>query len=91
MMQRSFIGTSREQMLLLPESLENYVGPRNPVRFIEEFVNELDLRDAGFFRATPKSTGRPSYDPADLLKLYIYGYLNRTRSSRRLEDVETTS
>lgn len=79
------IGTSREQMLLLPESLDDYVGPENPVRFIEAFVNELDLGDAGFVRAIPKSTGRPGYDPADLLKLYIYGYLNRTRSSRRLE------
>lgn len=79
------IGTSREQMLLLPESLDDYVGPANPVRFIEAFVNELDLRDAGFVRAIPKSTGRPGYDPADLLRLYIYGYLNRTRSSRRLE------
>lgn len=78
-------GTSREQMLLLPESLDDYVGPGNPVRFIEAFVNELDLGNAGFVRATPKSAGRPGYDPADLLKLYIYGYLNRTRSSRRLE------
>ena len=72
-------------MLLLPESLDDYVGPANPVRFIEAFVNELDLGGAGFVRAIPKSTGRPGYDPADLLKLYIYGYLNRTRSSRRLE------
>jgi transposase len=79
------IGTSREQMLLLPESLEDYVGPENPVRFIEAFVNELDLESTGFVRAIPKSTGRPGYDPGDLLKLYIYGYLNRTRSSRRLE------
>lgn len=63
------IGTSREQMLLLPESLDDYVGPANPVRFIEAFVNELDLRDAGFVRAIPKSTGRPGYDPADLLRL----------------------
>jgi len=69
----------------LPESLEDYVGPDNAVRFIEAFVEGLDLRALGFGRVKPKATGRPGYDPADLLKLYIYGYLNRVRSSRRLE------
>src|SRR3954469_15350754 len=73
------------QTLLLPESLDDYVGAENPVRFIEAFVDGLDLTTAGFIRVAPKRTGRPGYDPADLLKLYIYGYLNRVRSSRRLE------
>ena len=70
---------------LLPESLDDYVGPENPVRFIEAFVEGLDLPAAGFARVEPEETGRPGYRPADLLKLYIYGYLNRNRSSRRLE------
>jgi transposase len=78
-------GYDRSQTLLLPESLDEYVGPENPVRFIEAFVDGLDLTAAGFARVTPKVTGRPGYAPADLLKLYIYGYLNRVRSSRRLE------
>ena len=78
-------GHDRSQLLLLPEAVDDYVGPDNPVRFIEAFVDELDLSAAGFARVVPKATGRPGYDPADLLKLYIYGYLNRVRSSRRLE------
>ena len=78
-------GHDRSQTLLLPESLDDYVGPENPVRFIEAFVDGLDLAAVGFARAQPKATGRPGYAPSDLLKLYIYGYLNRTRSSRRLE------
>src|SRR6201992_180016 len=78
-------GLDRSQLLLLPESLDDYVGPENPVRFIEAFVDGLDLAASGFVRVEPKETGRPGYMPADLLKLYIYGYLNRIRSSRRLE------
>jgi transposase len=78
-------GRDRSQTLLLPESLDDYVGPENPVRFIEAFVDSLDLASAGFARVQAKETGRPGYAPADLLKLYIYGYLNRVRSSRRLE------
>jgi transposase len=78
-------GYDRSQMLLLPETVDDYVGPDNPVRFIEAFVDGLDLEAAGFARVEPKATGRPGYAPADLLKLYIYGYLNRIRSSRRLE------
>jgi len=78
-------GHDRSQTLLLPESLDDYVAAENPVRFIEAFVDSLDLTAAGFARVQPKATGRPGYAPADLLKLYIYGYLNRTRSSRRLE------
>jgi transposase len=72
-------------MLLLPEAVDDYVGADNPVRFIDAFVDGLDLVAAGFARVVPEATGRPGYAPGDLLKLYIYGYLNRVRSSRRLE------
>ena len=78
-------GFERSQILLLPEAVDDYVDADNPVRFIDAFVDELDLSAAGFVRVTAKATGRPGYAPADLLKLYIYGYLNRVRSSRRLE------
>jgi transposase len=78
-------GFERSQLLLLPEAVDDYVGADNPVRFIDAFVDQLDLAAAGFIRVAPKATGRPGYAPGDLLKLYIYGYLNRVRSSRRLE------
>ena len=78
-------GFERSQLLLLPEAIDDYVGSDNPVRFIDAFVDGLDLVEAGFGRVQPKATGRPGYAPGDLLKLYIYGYLNRVRSSRRLE------
>src|SRR4051794_40717344 len=78
-------GHDRSQLLLLPEIVDDYVAADNPVRFIEAFVDGLDLAALGFIGTVPKATGRPGYAPADLLKLYIYGYLNRTRSSRRLE------
>ena len=78
-------GFDRSQTLLFPEAIDDYVGVDNPVRFIDAFVDGLDLQAAGFTRAAPKATGRPGYAPGDLLKLYIYGYLNRVRSSRRLE------
>ena len=78
-------GEDRSQVLLLPDAVEDYVGADNPVRFIDAFVDSLDLEASGFGRVRPRETGRPGYDPADLLKLYIYGYLNRVRSSRRLE------
>ncbi|MGI8367431.1 IS1182 family transposase [Sphingomonas paucimobilis] len=77
-------GHARDQALLLPASVEDYVAADNPVRFIDAFVDDLDLGSAGFVRSRPKATGRPGYDPADMLKLYLYGYLNRVRSSRRL-------
>jgi transposase len=79
------LGHDRSQVLLLPETVDDYVGPDHPVRFIDAFVDSIDLQAAGFARVTPKSTGRPGYAPADLLKLYIYGYLHQVRSSRRLE------
>jgi transposase len=72
-------------LLFLPEAVDDYVGPDNPVRFIDAFVDGLDLAAASVIHVEPKVTGRPGYAPADLLKLYIYGYLNRVRSSRRLE------
>jgi len=78
-------GSDRAQVEMLPPSLEEYVAANAPVRFIEAFVCGLDLQPLGFERSQPAGTGRPGYDPADLLKLYLYGYLNRIRSSRRLE------
>jgi transposase len=78
-------GCDRNQTLLLPNSVDDYIGPDNPIRFVDAFVGQLDMQGAGFFRVEPNETGRPGYHPADLLKLYIYGYLNRVRSSRRLE------
>ena len=67
-------GEDRSQLLLLPDAVEDDVGPDNPVRFIDAFVDGLDLEAAGFQRVQPSDKGRPGYDPADLLKLYIYGY-----------------
>lgn len=78
-------GTNRAEVLLFPEALDDYITPENPVRFVDAFVTSLDLSELGFTRAVPAATGRPAYAPADLLKLYIYGYLNRVRSSRLLE------
>jgi transposase len=78
-------GADRSEVLLFPPALDDYITQDNPVRFIEAFVLSLDLVELGFARATPAATGRPGYDPADLLKLYVYGYLNRIRSSRLLE------
>jgi transposase/IS5 family transposase len=78
-------GFERDQLLLLPEVVDDYVEVDNPVRLIDAFVDGLDLTTAGFVRVAAKATGRPGYAPGDLLKLYIYGYLNRVRSSRRLE------
>jgi len=78
-------GSERSQLLLLPDAVDDCVGADNPVRFIDAFVDGLDLSAAGFACVEPKATGRPGYAPGDILKLYIYGYLNRVRSSRRLE------
>ncbi|MFV1853102.1 MAG: IS1182 family transposase [Thalassospira sp.] len=84
-MKRFVEGVSRDQASFLPECLDDFIGADNPVRVVDVFVDALDLRDLGFERVDPRSTGRPSYHPAVLLKLYIYGYLNRVQSSRRLE------
>jgi transposase len=78
-------GVDRQQTLLMPESVDEYVTAEHPVRFVDAFVEGLDLEECGFARTVAASTGRPPYEPADLLKLYIWGYLNSVRSSRRLE------
>jgi transposase len=78
-------GTARDVVLHFPPTLDDYITPDNPVRFIDAFVDQLDLQGLGFKRAVANPLGRPSYAPADLLKLYLYGYLNRIRSSRLLE------
>lgn len=77
-------GQPRSQMTMVTECLEDYISEENPVRVIDSFVDSLDLDLAGFVRTIPKETGRPPYDPRDLLKLYIYGYFNKIRSSRKL-------
>ena len=78
-------GESRDQTILFPERIEDYIDENSAVRVIEEYINMLDLEALGFYRFQPKDTGRPAYDPKDMLKLYVYGYMNRIRSSRRLE------
>jgi len=78
-------GQDRRQTTLLPDCLDDYVGEDNPVRAVEAFIEELDLTGLGFAGVVPEATGRPSYHPATLLKIYLYGYLNRIASSRRLE------
>jgi len=78
-------GEDRKQTVLFPEVLDDYIREENPVRFIDVFIEGLNLSELGFLKAIPKETGRPPYDPGDLLRLYVYGYLNRTRSSRQLE------
>lgn len=78
-------GADRDQSLLLPETLDDYIGSEAPVRFIDAFVDGLDLDQCGFARSKPASTGRPPYSPTDLLKLYVWGYLNQICSSRKLE------
>src|SRR5665811_1725183 len=78
-------GLNRNQTALFPDTLEGYVDKDNPVRFIDAFVDSLNLEKLGFKHSIPTEVGRPSYDPADILKLYVYGYLNQIRSSRKLE------
>src|SRR3984893_10128233 len=84
-MRRFIEGTDRGQSTLFPECLEDWIDEDNPVRVIDVFVDELDLAELGFDGIAPEVTGRPAYHPSVLLKLYIYGYLNRVQSSRRLE------
>lgn len=78
-------GTHRDQTVLFPNAIDQYVDKENPVRFIDAFVDSLNLEKLGFKHTIPAETGRPSYDPSDILKLYLYGYLNQVRSSRKLE------
>jgi len=84
-MKRFIEGEDRTQITLLPECLDDYIAEDNPIRAVEVFIDELDLGTLGFAGVAPAATGRPSYHPAVLLKLYLYGYLNRIQSSRRLE------
>ena len=84
-MKRFVEGEDRTQGVLLPDFLDAYVAEDNLVRVIDVFVDALDLRALGFEGAVPEPTGRPAYHPATLLKIYLYGYLNRIQSSRRLE------
>ena len=84
-MSRFVQGADRRQPTLLPKCLDDYVTEDDPVRVVDVFVDELDLKGLGFDGMTPAATGRPAYHPAMLLKLYVYGYLNKVQSSRRLE------
>ena len=78
-------GTNREQVLMFPAVMDDYVESDNPVRFVDAFVNQLELGPLGFSKVEPEDRGRPAYDPRDMLKLYIYGYVNEVRTSRKLE------
>src|SRR6201989_1258204 len=84
-MRRFVEEVDRGQSTLLPECLDDFIDESNPVRVIDLFVDTLDLAEMSFEGVKPAATGRPSYHPSVLLKLYIYGYLNRVQSSRRLE------
>ena len=84
-MKRFIEGVDRTQSTLFPDRLEDWIGEDNAVRVVDVFIDELDLAGLGFGRVAPRATGRPSYHPAVLLKLYIHGTVNRVQSSRRLE------
>src|SRR3984893_14851990 len=84
-MKRFVEGTDRGQSTLFPECLDDWIDENNPVRVIDAFVDTLDLAELEFEGVEPAETGRPAYHPSALLKLYVYGYLNRWQSSRRLE------
>jgi transposase len=84
-MSRFIVGADRQQVTLLPECLDDFIDEDNTVRVVDAFIGALDMASLGFEGATPAATGRPSYHPSVLLKLYLYGYLNRIQSSRRLE------
>lgn len=84
-MRRFVEGENRTQGVLLPELLDDYVAEDNPVRAIDVFVDELDLRGLGFEGVVAETTGRPAYHPATMLKIYVCGYVNQIQSSRRLE------
>ena len=80
-MKRFVEGQNRSQLILLPDCLDDYVGEDNPVRIVDAFIDELDLAVLGFAGVVPEATGRPSYHPVTLLKIYLHGYLNRVQSS----------
>ncbi len=83
-MKRFIEGEDRSQSTLFPEGLDDYIAEDNAVRVVDASVNKLDLAKLGFGRIEPSATGRPGYQPATMLKIYVYGYLNRLQSSRRL-------
>lgn len=78
-------GVDKGQVIMLPDCVDDYTEADNPVRVIDAYIDSLEMPVLGFLHAQPNKTGRPSYSPKDLLKLYLYGYMNRIRSSRRLE------
>lgn len=84
-MGRFIEGADRQQRILLPETLDDFVEADNPVRVVDAYVDALDLAALGFDGVVPEETGRPGYHPATMLKIYVYGYLNQVQSSRRLE------
>ena len=84
-MKRFIEGENRSQSTFFPESLEDYIAADNAVRVVDAFVDKLNLKKLGFERAEPSVTGRPGYHPEMMLKIYVYGYLNRIQSSHRLE------
>ena len=84
-MKRFIEGENRFQSTLFPESLEDYIAEDNSIRIVDAFIDTLNLKQLGFEGAEPSATGRPGYQPATMLKIYVYGYLNRIQSSRRLE------
>ncbi len=84
-MKRFIEGENRFQSTLFPESLEDYIADDNPVRVIDAFVDSRNLKQLGFDRAEPSDTGRPGYEPAVMLKIYVYGYMNRLTTTRVLE------
>ncbi len=84
-MKRFVEGQDRSQSTLFPERLDDYIDQDNPVRFIDAFIDKLPLLKLGFEGIEPRATGRPAYHPSVLLKIYVYGYLNRIHSSRRLD------
>jgi len=77
-------GLDRGQLVLFPENLDEYIDENNSIRVMDAFVNQLDIESVGFLRYVPAKEGRPGYNPRDILKLYIYGYFNKIRSSRKL-------
>ena len=84
-MSRFIEGENREQSTLFPERIDDYISDENPIKLVDAFVDRLNLLELGFESAQPKSTCRPAYHPSTMLKLYIYGYLNKVQSSRKLE------
>jgi len=84
-MKRFIEGENRSQSTLFPEMLDDYIAEDNAIRLIDAFVNKLELKQLGFNRVEASATGQPGYQPATMLKIYVYGYFNRLQSSRRLE------